>query len=405
MKRVALITLHTPTETNFRGASALPFHLLAYRPEGVEMQIWSYNINGCSDEQIAESEQKLGVKINRIPQPRWLRLLKTPPARLILSKPVLCYLPLLTKTTADIKDYLCGHESAVWIYGEDIAHLAKKFEGYPIVITTPDCETMYYHRVLAMKGIPQSPSRIARYSLMYHRYAKMAAQSPAGPKIHYHLVGIEDARFLKKLNPLAQVVFLPHPHYSPSLLPKQEIKPDEPIRLLVAGRYDFAMAQAVDEALQAISSLPQHIKDRYFITFLGNGWESCYGYIKKAGFSTELKGFVKEYAEELSLHHIQLTPIAVGTGTKGKVLDAFINGLMVIGTPLALENIAAERDNECIEYTEPEELRQWLIRLANNPTEINTIAKAGQKAVLREHNRGKIAQSLFELFKVTDPID
>ncbi|MDE6311920.1 MAG: hypothetical protein K2L96_08930 [Muribaculaceae bacterium] len=397
--KIALITLHTPTETNFRGASALPFHLIAFRPQSIELEIWSYNINECNKAQIVETENALGLKIHLIGIPKWFKTLKSAFIRLILSKPILYYLPLPKNTINEIKSYLHNDKPALWIYGEDIAHISNHFEGLPIVITTPDCEAMYYHRVLAMKGIPQNIISTARYALMYHRYAKTSAYAPSSNNITYHLVGKEDTRFLENLNPTVKAVYLPHPHYTPTLLPKAELKKHERIRLLIAGRYDFTMALASDDAVKALSVLPQEIKDRYHITFLGQGWDICLKKIKEAGFTAEHKTFVKEYAEEIASHHIQLTPISVGTGTKGKVLDAFINGLLVIGTPLALENIEAKHGEECVKYINSDELSQWLTHFAIDPMSINKIAKAGQMAVLREHSREKIASELFKLFE------
>lgn len=399
MKHIALISLHTPTPTNLRGASALPFHIMAFRPQDFRVEIWSFNLNGCSPEQVCESETKLGVRIHVIDIPKWHRLLSPAPVRLLLPKPMLGYLSLPSAAGVSIKKFLDGADSAIWIYGEDIAHLARKFDGMPTVITTPDCEAMYYHRILGMKGVPQNMLSIVRYSLMYHRYAKMAAGYPVGKKIVYHLVGTEDAAFLKKLNPAADAVFIPHPHYDLSSHQHAGINSGEKIRLLIAGRYDFAMAQAVDEAVDAMKSLPDSVKDRYIVTFLGKGWDNCVVALKDAGFDVQLKSFVEDYVAEVSSHHIQLTPVAVGTGTKGKVLDAFANGLMVIGTPLALENIAVKSGKGCIRYTYGSELVNWLVRLADNPYMINEIATAGKEAVLREHGREKIAREFFQLFK------
>lgn len=399
MTRIALISLHTPTATNCRGASALPYHLLAFRPKDMEVGVWSFNLNDCTAEQIEDSASRLDVKIHTVPKPGWMRLLRPAPVRLVLPRPMLGYLPLPDDVQADISGFMKTDRSALWIYGEDIAHLANRFKGLRTVITTPDCEAMYYHRVLAMKGIPSSVKSILRYTLMYHRYAAMAKRYPTGGHIKYHLVGKEDALFLKRINPSAEVCFIRHPHYDISDLPQLRASAEDRLRLLIAGRYDFAMAQAADEACGAMTALPQNIKDRYLVTFLGKGWEQCAASLKSAGFAVELKSFVEDYAAEIASHHIQLTPVAVGTGTKGKVLDAFANGPMVIGTPLALENIAAEDARECVRYSTGRELAQWLTRLAETPDIINAIAEAGRQAVLREHGRKKIAEEFFHLFE------
>lgn len=127
MMRIALITLHTPTPNNFRGASALPYHLMAFRPKGVDVEVWSFNLNDCTSKQVEESETQLGVKIHTVKKPGWLRLISPAPIRLFLPKPILGYLSLSDNVYADITSYLNGANSALWIYGEDISRLADSF--------------------------------------------------------------------------------------------------------------------------------------------------------------------------------------------------------------------------------------------------------------------------------------
>lgn len=399
MKRIALISLHTPTATNFRGASALPYHLMAFHPDNVALEVWSFNLNGCTPEQIRKSETALGITIHIVGRPSWFRYLSPAPVRLILSRPVLGYLPLPDNVRTEIRSYLKGSDSALWIYGEDIARMAKLFTGVPVVVSGPDCEAMYYHRMLAIKGVPTSVKSIFRYAMMYHRYAVMASRFPVGSEIKYHLVGDEDARFLRQLNPAADVRFIRHPHYDLSEHRRQSASDKDVLKILVAGRYDVTMARAADEAFEAMKLLPDGTKQRYKITFLGKGWDDKAGMLKTAGYDVDIKEYVDDYAAEISSHNIQLTPVAVGTGTKGKVLDAFANGLLVTGTPLALENIAVENGKECVVYRDGAELAGWLNRLAQEPSTIEEIARAGKEAVLREHDRRKIAREFFNLFE------
>lgn len=399
MKRIALISLHTPTATNYRGASALPYHLMAFHPDDVALEVWSFNLNGCSEEQIKESENALGIQIHIVRRPSWYRFLNPAPVRLFIPKPVLSYLPLPKTARKEITDYLNGAESALWIYGEDIARMAKQFSGVPTVISGPDCEAMYYHRVLGMRGIRSRMTSKLRYTLMYHRYKAMTRRYPTGDGIRYHLVGEEDVKFLKSINPAVDVRFIRHPHYDISKHPHASAADSKRLKLLIAGSYNFTMAQAADKAVEAMKSLPQNVKDKYLVTFLGIGWEKCGTELRDSGFDVKFKGYVDDYAAEISSHHIQLTPVAVGTGTKGKVLDAFANGLMVIGTPLALENIAVKSGKECVLYRDGVELADWLNRLAHEPSTIEEIARAGKEAVLREHGREKIAREFFSLFE------
>ncbi|MDE6273181.1 MAG: glycosyltransferase [Muribaculaceae bacterium] len=327
-----------------------------------------------------------------------MRLLHPAVIRLFLPKPFLSYLSIPKSAIKEIRRYLSTENSGLWIYGEELSAIAEKFIDTRIVVTTPDCEAMYYQRVFGMKGVPLSRKSIARYAIMLHRYSRMASKFPNSNNIIYHLVGKEDALFLKRLNPNANTIFINHPHYSLSKFEPSPVKPGEKIRLLVAGAYNFTMAQAADEAFEAMTMLPQSVKDRYLITFLGKGWDKSTYMLHNSGFEVKQNGYVEDYAAEVASHHIQLTPVCVGTGTKGKVLDAFANGLMVIGTPLALENIAAKRGSECIEYSTGEELTEALMELSQSPSRISEIAKAGKVAILTNHSRKKISELFFSLW-------
>ena len=109
--------------------------------------------------------------------------------------------------------------------------------------------------------------------------------------------------------------------------------------------------------------------------------------------------FKLRYIEEIRKHDIQLTPIAVGTGTKGKVLDALANGLLVVGTPFGLENIAVEDGVSCVEYHSNKELLFTLVDIPHNVERYEQMAEKGREAIFVEHGRRRISQQLIELFK------
>lgn len=398
--KIALISYFTPTATNFRGASALPYHIIKYRGKSIDLEVWTFNRNNCSTAQILNSERLLDIKIHLIPKPLKICFLKTAIIRLFLPYPFLYYLSIPILSISEIKSFLGENKTnGVWIYGEEIARHITDFSNYQCVVTPPDCEAMYYYRMFAEKGVPTSWTKLIRYGLMFHRYAKMASEFPKADNIKYHLVGKEDTYFLKHLNEGIDATFIRHPHYDIAV--QSSTKTDietRPIRLLIAGRYDIYMQNAVDEAVSGILSIADKINNKYHITFLGKNWGKCAKLLLESGFSVESKGYVENYVVEVSSHDIQLTPISVGTGTKGKVLDAFANGVMVIGTLRALENIVVENGISCVLYETPEELANWLLKLADNPTKVTEIAKAGYESILMHHGREKIAKDFFTLF-------
>lgn len=406
--KIAQISFFTPTATNFRAASALPYHLIKFREPSDEIQVWTFNLNRCSEEQVRQTERELGIKVHLIPAPKRINWLQNAAVRLFLSYPFQYYLALPVSVQTEIKAFL-GHNSTngVWIYGEDLARQAALFPDYSCVVTTPDCEAMYYYRMLAEKKVPLSWKALARYGLMYHRYSRMASEFPTGSRIKYHLVGKEDAFFLQRLNPCIDATFIRHPHYDLAdarrLFGKihSTIESGRKLRLLIAGRYDIYMGDAVDEAIQAMLHVASEIRDYYHITFLGKNWEKCQAALQGAGFSVESKGYVEDYISEVFSHDIQLTPISVGTGTKGKVLDAFANGLMVMGTLRALENIAVESGVSCVQYESGKELQNWLIQFTHEDGKqrVKSIANNGHLAVLNVHGRKQVAEQFYKLFK------
>ena len=78
------------------------------------------------------------------------------------------------------------------------------------------------------------------------------------------------------------------------------------------------------------------------------------------------------------------------------MLDALANGLLVIGTPYALENIAVKHGDSCIEYKQPKDVIQWLIEISNNTSTFEKMAEKGQEQVLRFHDRALISKELFQ---------
>jgi hypothetical protein len=93
---IILITNTTPASENIRGTSALPYHLLAYRPKDVTVTVYSFNYNNLSADKIAEVENELNVKIVVIKKSHWINfVLKSKIGviiRVLLSYPIFNYI-------------------------------------------------------------------------------------------------------------------------------------------------------------------------------------------------------------------------------------------------------------------------------------------------------------------------
>ena len=395
MMRICLITLSTPTYNNVRSASALPYHLIIGAKEqgDIDFEVYSYNINAIDAVGIAETERALGVKIHLLQKPWWMIWmfrLHLGMLRVLLKYPYLSYLRVPGETIKKIKS---SNPDIIWIYGEEIAGIAKAFDGIKRIVTMPDCESMFYYRMLRQRWATKHLSQILRYAFAYWQYRSMERRN-CHANVIYHFVGEADAEFFKNINPSSKAIFLRHPLYAFNELKK--IAFSEPkIRLLFAGRYDFYCEHGSNELLDAMLGRKQDLIKKFEITFLGKGWEAWNERLKTAGFVSSHIKFAPDYIEELQKHDIQINAIDVGTGTKGKILDAISNGLLAFGTKYALENVAVRNGESCVQYSTVEEAMDRLMDICAHRNEYEQMAEDGRRLILQEHDRSKIANLLF----------
>ena len=419
--KILLITLVTPYKENRGGPSGLPYHLMIERSGDIDIRVLCFNDNHLSVEQIKSVEHELNIQMQIIKRPKWIdfvirwHLLFV---RLLLKYPFVYYYKLPKQVIKEVKEW---DPDGIWGYCEGMNSIMSEFKGIPKVLTPPDSVSLYYYRMLGYRWVFSNWKRYLRYAIMYRKYLKMEKEY-AEDTIH-HMVGKEDRCFLENINPNIQVTFLRHPHYNVILDSKHDGSLKEfhqpKIKLLIAGRYDLYMKQEVDllvESLVANANLRLNaaptpnlnanpnrnddlLRNHYSITFLGKGWERHVKKLQEAAWEVTHITFAPDYVEEICKHDIQITPISIGTGTKGKVLDALANGLLVIGTPYAMENIAVEHGLSCIEYHYAKDVIDVLMDITLDVHKYEKIALTGRQNVLKFHDKKLISEQLFSLFK------
>ena len=404
--KLVFISLITPYKENVRGTSALAYHLLkgcfttpnpSPEREG-GLIIYTFNANGLSERQIKEVETELGTKVKILSLPRWYRWMfkfHLLLLRVFLKYPFVNYIKLPKKVVAEIKEQ---KPDLIWVNSEEMSRIPKQFPGIRRMQLGPDVESLYYYRMMSRRFVMNNIVDYWKCAMMYRKYARLERNLCADDNFTYYAVGEADIEHLRQLNPNVNCKFLRHPHYDVKDISERHFHRSK-IKLLIAGRYDLYMKQIADEVIKAIFDKPLAVRldlvDLYSITFLGKGWEKHVGSLVSAGYDVKHITFAPNYIDEICEHDIQLTPICIGTGTKGKVLDALANGLLVLGTPYALENIAVEHGKSCIEWSSADEVPGILLDIATNREKYEQIAEAGRAAVLKDHNPAKIAKELF----------
>ncbi|WP_281798591.1 glycosyltransferase family 1 protein [Prevotella pallens] len=398
--KLTMISVMMPAAENIRGTSALPYHLLAGRDRSIEVILYSYNLNRLSKEQIDSVAKELNIKIRLLPVPWWynffLRFLL--PFRILLNYPIGNYISL---SSSQLDTIINDYPDAIWIYGEELSRISRQLKDFRRIHTLPDCESLYYYRMLGKRFAIRNKIRFWRSAFMYPKYLNMEKRFDTSSNIYYHLVGKEDVNFLKEICPGIQAHFLRHPHYQVAK-PAKVISFSSPkIKILFAGQYNLYMQQDADMLIDCLikSKDLSELKEHYVYTFLGKGWDHHVVRLNNAGYETHHIKFAPDYIEEICKHDIQVTPICIGTGTKGKVLDAIANGLLVIGTWYALENIAVKHLESCIEYGEAKDFIKILKDIIVRRNYYENIALKGRKSILERHNQKLISEHLFRFMK------
>jgi len=408
-----LLSFITPASENIRGTSALPYHLIkGYLNDNKnsnvnEFAIYTFNHNGLSDEKIREVEKELGVTIKTIPLPKWygwifkLHLLFL---RIFLKYPLANYIKLPQKYVEEIK---AKNPDLIWVMGEELSRIVKQFPNYQRVQVGPDTESLYYYRMMGRRFVMNDALNYWKCAMMYRKYARMERAFCTDENFTYFAVGEEDVRHLQQLNPKVKAKFLSHPHYEVATWDMEhgtwnKIFHQPKVKLLIAGQYNLYMKQEADLLVEHlnVNANDNFLKKHYAITFLGKGWEKHVEMLRGAGYDVNHIKFAPDYIEEICKHDIQITPISIGTGTKGKVLDALANGLLVIGSPYAMENIAVKNGVTCIEYQYPQEVIDVLMDIPDNKEKYEAMAALGRQQVLTFHNRAKVSKELFGLTSV-----
>lgn len=395
--KVVVVTEWTPTPENRGGISALHFSLIKFRPYDVEVKIFTYNLNHISKEEIDDLSKMLRAEICILKYPKkwnsfisknWraryeLYLKKLPPSDGFYDKELI---KLFDKEDCDL----------IFLYPRAMYALVSKLPPKKIVISGPDCESLNRARRFFSPYRLNSRKMVMEDFLYLRKYVEMERVWGA-ENVRVHFVGMADYRFYHDVTGNDNAHFLLHPFvkYREKTI---NFTSNEKLKVIIPGSYDMYYNVDVDKMLPSLIEHKDVLLKHFEFTFLGKRWNPIDKRLKEAGFVCEFKTWVDDYAEELVQHDIQITPISFGTGTKGKVLDAMVNGLLVIGSDYALENICVRDMDSCVRYRDASHIASILISVANHRERYQAIAEKGRDQVMKYHDPTRISKRFFEIY-------
>jgi len=137
------------------------------------------------------------------------------------------------------------------------------------------------------------------------------------------------------------VYFLPHPVEINQNERKRGGKKNKKISLGISGslgRFNcFYCGKWYDYLIEILRK--NNYSSFYRFCFLGKQYASIAKEIEKLGYEVDYKEWIQDYNNFLSEVDLYICLLAVGAGTKNRVLSANAAGIKVIGTEVALENI------------------------------------------------------------------
>ena len=398
MKRIVFITKITPTEENFHGPSALMFHLLKNRPEETELSIYTLNTNKVPDEVIEQNTKILNCRIKKFSHTKIDCILNKEKVYRLRSvfthKPVVpggSYLKLNKNILNEIKEL---NPDLIWLYPHSVIGYAQQLshDYRNIIVTGPDCASLHQSRYWR-----DSSAFSQNQSLNLRQYEKILnLERTLGniPNLFIHLVGKTDEEYFNIITGSNKGLFFPHPHYNLTEKNSPD-KTNKRFKVVISGKLDLYTISDFTKLLSLLKTTKSSIlKEKFEFLFIGKTWQQASKELQNHGYMTTQLDWVENYISTIAQCDIQLLPISVGSGTKGKTLDALSNGLLCIGSRYAFENIAVQDKKDCFIYHKTEEIIHILEDIANNPECIKKMGETGMQNIRAYHNPKQIVTSI-----------
>lgn len=392
--KIALISTITPTSTNIGGPSALPYQLIKYRPSHINIELYSFNENKISQEKISEISNELECNIHLIKYSRKYRIFQQKGIRTIINR--FYSLPIKSlQMSNNILYTQLKQFDYIWIYPHILYNLSLPINK-KMIITGPDSAALHYYRALRDQYIRDN-NLTKIYNRAYKKFLALEHKWGVKANTTLHFVGELDQKFYST-NLGKNSFYLPHPYNNIPSPSQRKIRNNDKLSIIITGEFNIYTYTDTLEIIKCLCKTSE--LNKYFrFTFLGKNWEKNVENLIKSGYETQQIKWVEDYYKELQNHDIQLFPISVGTGTKGKVLDALCTKILCIGSLYAFENINIENGKTGFKYKSPNEIINILYLIKQNPTIIKSIGENGFSLVQEYHSPKEISKIFFSKFQ------
>ena len=386
--KCAVLQAFPPHRYNLQAPTANPFQLLTHAPEGLNIDLYYFSgapQHKASSEsyiktlRLRSSEEMSGPGgVGAYAKLAFARA-RGFPGSVGLFPPVRDVIDRINRSDPDL----------IWMYPHWLIDWIPRLKCSNVVVSGPDSAVLHNERALGYGDLDAAgvrrEQRLLRCNLRLEKaWGKTSARM--------HMVGQEDVRrYLELNNGNAKAFYVPHPLYD--VIPVKTSIAHRPGKLRVffsGGGGTVFVGSHLRRAIDSIS-MRKDLADRIEFRFVGKGYEEHARRLENSGFATSMADWVDSYEEELATGQVHVFPIAVGTGTKGKVLTALGCGLLCIGSDFTFENIQIDKERDCLRYRQPEEVAEMLSAILDDRERYSKIALATAEKVKEKHSSAKVS--------------
>jgi len=386
--KIILVSAFPITRYNLGYPCAFIYQLLKYAPKDMDIHLYYFSGDAKYKEMIKRDLDSLLLKeatqINYSP-PKYLKQKFLNWHSKIRRLPIgVRRFPKIPKIVKQINNSSCD---LVWFYPSWLVDWIPVIQCKRILITGPDSAALHSERVIRFGKWDSFKDILPEFYQLQKNTNLERIIASTNAKVHF--VGKEDLmKYISLTHEHEKCFFVPHPHYDYIPIKGSLLNTQEKLRVVFSGGGETVYVG--DHLLRIISLLTSSnvsrvLSSSYEFLFIGQSYEESVLKLRNAGFDVIQKKWVENYEDELSKAHIQIFPIAVGTGTKGKVLSALSTGLLSIGSEFAFENIEVIPGEDFLLYNKIGEVIEYLIDILKRRAFFDEVAKRGAIKVRKNH--------------------